>query len=260
MTPLLHTLAALSRSEDAYLATADENWLQGRTIYGGLIGALSVAAARAELPGLPPLRSAQFVFVGPAAGPVSLHPQLLRQGRSASFVSVDVMADGALSARALLTFAAPRQSRHSFQDLPAPTAPPPDKGFALFDAPGAPRSTSNFDGRFVGGGIPFSGAARPELLLWLRHKNAAPHDEAALVALADASPPAVFPIFAQPAPISTVNWSIDLFAEPPPPTDWLLTQTSSTHVQDGTSVQLTRMWTADGAPILEARQLVALYD
>ena len=260
MTPLLDILASLVKNRDGYTADANESWLQGRTLFGGLVGAFAVSAARAELPGLPPLRSAQIAFIGPAVGALSVRPVLLRQGRSASFVSVDVLADSALCTRALLTFADQRPSRYSFADMPAPNAPPPEAGFPLFEAPGAPRSTSNFDGRFVGGGIPFSGAGRPELLLWLRHKAAAPHGEAALIALADASPPAVFPIFAQPAPISTVNWTVDLLGPVPHPSDWLLTQTLSPFVASGLSVQTTRIWTVDGAPVLEARQLVALYD
>lgn len=260
MTPLLDTLMALKKSDDGYTAVTDENWLQGRTLFGGLVGAFTVAAARAAQPALPPLRSAQIAFAGPTIGALVIRPALLRHGRSASFVSVDVLAEGALCARALLTFADERPSRHFFADMPAPVAPPAEAGFPVFDAPGAPRSTSNFDGRFVGGGIPFSGAGRPELLLWLRHKTAAPHDEAALIALADASPPAVFPIFTQPAPISTVNWTVDLLGPVPSPADWLLTQTFSPFVASGLSMQTTRMWTADGVPVLEARQLVAFYD
>jgi hypothetical protein len=41
------------------------NWLQGRTIYGGLSVALALQAALRDGPtGLPPLKSAQIAFVG----------------------------------------------------------------------------------------------------------------------------------------------------------------------------------------------------
>ncbi|MEK7264701.1 MAG: acyl-CoA thioesterase domain-containing protein, partial [Pseudomonadota bacterium] len=49
-----------------------ENWLQGRTIYGGMTAALCLEGALRTFPDLPPLRSAQISFVGPAEGEVAV--------------------------------------------------------------------------------------------------------------------------------------------------------------------------------------------
>jgi acyl-CoA thioesterase len=261
MTDFAGTLASMAGEGGGFRVAPDENWIQGRTLYGGLLAALAVEAARRIKPDLPPLRSAQFTFAGPSRGEISLLPTLLRSGRSATFVGVDVESDGALALRATLTFGSARQSRHSFANLPPPQVPPSEAGASVFDMPGAPRSTSNFEGRLVGGSVPFSGAPRPELVLWLRHRGkVSAGSEAALVALADASPPAVFPIFDTPAPISTVTWSMDFAGTADGADGWFLARTDSSHVDSGYSLQTTTMWTIDGRPALVSRQLVALYD
>jgi len=126
--------------------------------------------------------------------------------------------------------------------------------------PGAPRSTSNFEGRLVGGGMPFSGSERPEMLLWLRHRSEVIPGEPALIALADAAPPAVFPMFAAPAPISTVTWSLEFSGEPFEPRGWHLAKTHGDLVGDGYSLQSTVLWNSSGRTMLAARQLVTLYD
>jgi acyl-CoA thioesterase len=261
MTSFEDTLASMSGDGGRYRVEPDENWIQGRTTYGGLLAGLAVEAARRLKPELPPLRSAQLTFIAPSCGEIALAPALLRSGRSAAFVGVDVESEGALAVRAMLTFGGARQSRHRLEDMPQPAVPGPDGRPSMFDMPGAPRSSSNFDGRLVGGAAPFSSAERPELVLWLRHRGEVrASGEAALVALADASPPAVFPIFAAPAPISTVTWSMD-FADPGAAADgWFLARTNSSHVEDGYSLQTTTMWTVCGSLALISRQLVALYD
>jgi acyl-CoA thioesterase len=261
MTTFEQTLASMSVAAGGYAVAPDENWIQGRTLYGGLLAALTVEAARRFQPELPPLRSAQFTFSGPSRGEIAIVPALLRSGRSATFVGVDVESDGALALRAILTFGSARQSRHRFVDMPPPGVPPAEAGASVFDMPGAPRSTSNFEGRLVGGEVPFSAAARPELALWLRHRGeVGATSEPALVALADASPPAVFPIFAAPAPISTVTWSMELAGPVDGADGWFLASTESAYVEDGYSLQTTTMWRPDGSPALVSRQLVALFD
>ncbi|MGD9799873.1 MAG: acyl-CoA thioesterase domain-containing protein, partial [Parvularculaceae bacterium] len=49
-----------------------DNWLQGRTVYGGMTAALCLEAAQRAVPGLPPLRSAQVSFIGPAEGDLEI--------------------------------------------------------------------------------------------------------------------------------------------------------------------------------------------
>jgi acyl-CoA thioesterase len=85
-------LATITRTDSAWDAHIAEDWQQGRTTYGGLTAALCVEAALRSAPGLPPLRSAQFAFVGPASGAVRMTSTVLRQGKSTVFIAADCSA------------------------------------------------------------------------------------------------------------------------------------------------------------------------
>jgi len=87
-----------------------EDWMQGRTTYGGLSAALCYAAARELKPDGMTLRSAQIGFVGPAGGPVKTRAEVLRQGKSACYVSADVYSENGVATRALFIFGASRES------------------------------------------------------------------------------------------------------------------------------------------------------
>ena len=88
MTPFSQLLAAVAPQGEGYAVTAPDDWRQGRTLYGGLTAALCVDAALRANPDLPPLRSAQFTFAGPANGAVRSTPTVLRRGKSTVFVAV----------------------------------------------------------------------------------------------------------------------------------------------------------------------------
>ena len=62
--------------------------LIGRLLYDSKMIFEDQLAALEAVEGLPPLRSAQFAFVGPATGEVRAVPTLLRQGKSATSVAV----------------------------------------------------------------------------------------------------------------------------------------------------------------------------
>ena len=84
--PFSSIIQALSRSADRTVSVPD-SWRQGRAMFGGLAAALCVQAAIDDIPDLPPLRSAQFLFVGPATESVRMSASLLRRGKSAAIAS-----------------------------------------------------------------------------------------------------------------------------------------------------------------------------
>src|SRR3569623_3773743 len=103
MTEFTELLAAVQRTDAGWTSTVSDDWLQGRTLYGGLSAALCLNAALGAFEGLPPLRSALVTFIGPATGAVTATPSLLRQGKSAAYVGVDLTGDAGLAARAVFT-------------------------------------------------------------------------------------------------------------------------------------------------------------
>lgn len=253
-------LAGLRRDGETFRSEPPADWRQGRTLFGGLSAALAVAAARQAFPKLPPLRSAQITFVGPATGELVLEPTLVRAGKSAAFVAVTGRAESTAALQAMLMFGAPRRSSHCYRDLPAPPVAPPDLLGCFFDAPFAPRFAQHFDARFAGGARAVSGTDEPELLLWIRHRDgAAPDDITSLVALGDVPPPAAMTMFATPAAISTVTWSFDVLGDKIAGAGWHLVHVEAETVGDGYSTQRVTLWDATGDPVLAARQSVAVF-
>ncbi len=254
-------MAGMQAADDGYSITLPDDWLQGRTAYGGLSAAVCLEAARRAFPGLPALRSAQFAFIGPATGALRLAPRVLRQGKSTVFASVDLEGDDGLAARATLCFGAQRESAGAYDKLSMPAAPPPADCPSFYTWPNRPNFMEHFEGRLAGGGAPMSSHVLPEMLVWLRHRDAPAGDDLVrLVALADALPPAAFASLSAGAPISTMTWAIDLF-EPAPrsETGWWLVQGIAETIRNGYSAQTTVIWSPDGRPVLSARQNVAIF-
>lgn len=260
MTPFSQLIARLAADGEDCTVDIPEDWMQGRTTYGGLTGALCAEATRRLIPGLPRLRSAQFAFVGPAGGLVRLSPRMLRQGKSSAFVGVDVVGEQGLAARAILTYGAPRPSAFEHADAPIPPAAPLDTAGPFFrEGRGGPNFSHHFETRQAGGSRPMS-QGQPEILAWMRHKDtAAGAGEAALIALADVSPPAAFAMFSAPAPLSTMTWGLDLVEEAEPDADWFLFLSRGDAVAEGYSSQTMGLWTASGRAVVLSRQTVAVF-
>lgn len=257
------TLSELFASFDAeHGLLLPDSWRQGRTAYGGIVTALGVDAAIKAYSGqMPPLRSAQMAFIGPATGQLQFKPQLLREGKSVVNVGVDVFAEGQLAARLTLVFGRSRESGivHEFGEQPAVAAPLGCRELDLSKMPTAPAFTRNFQMRPAGGALPLSSASYPELLIWVRHVEAsAVAPVLALVAMADALPPAAFTSFGAAAPISSINWSFDLL-EPLPQGEWFLLRSFSQHARDGYSSQDMQVWSEAGQMLMRGRQSVAVF-
>ncbi|HTZ70918.1 MAG TPA: thioesterase family protein [Acetobacteraceae bacterium] len=233
-------------------------WRQGRTTYGGLSAALCVAGVLRNHAAVPPLRAAHFTFLGPAAGALRIQSSLLRQGKNSVFVAADLHGEAGVATRATLAFGNARESRTSFAALPAPAVPPPD-GCPLF-APGRdkPRFASQFEIRVA------RRTSEPDFLMWVRHNDPlARRGIVGLIALADVLPPAAITLVSAAAPVSTITWSVDMVdpaaAEIGDPEGWHLMQSRADHAADGYSSQAMALWNHTGAPVLVARQTVAIF-
>ena len=254
-------MASMTTDGDTSSATATEDWLQGRTIYGGLSAAFCLESVSQQFGDLPPLRSAQFSFVGPAAGTVTIRPTVLRRGKSTVFVGVELFGEAGLATRATLCYGAARESSVAFGSLAAPpVAEPADCPSFFRPIPGL-NFIQHFEGRFAGGNVPFSQGKHPGFSIWLRHRDEAkPASMAALVALTDAPPPAALVLVKSPGPISTMTWSIDLLTDRLETKDgWWLLETKAESVIGGYSSQATTLWNADRQPVLVSRQNIAVF-
>ena len=260
MTPFSTVIAGISQDTEGFSAHITPDWQQGRTTYGGLSAALCVAAALRAVPNLPPLRAAQFTFIGPAGGSVRITASVLRQGKNSVFVGADVIGEQGLATRATLTFGAARQSLLSLRAGPMPRVAPPAACPSFFDPALAPGFSRHFDATRAGGEAMVSAAATADMLVWCRHKDATARTTVpGLIALGDVLPPAAFTMFPKPAPISTITWSVDVLAESHVEDGWHLFRSTADTIAEGYSSQDMKLWTADGTPILAARQTVAIF-
>ena len=87
-----------------------QEWLQGRTLYGGASALIAYTAAIRAFPDLPPLRSAQVAFVAPVGAEVIPQAKLIRQGRNVTQVQVDLLVDGSPALTSFWLFGAGREA------------------------------------------------------------------------------------------------------------------------------------------------------
>lgn len=249
--------------EDAsYQVRVGPDWMQGRTLYGGISSALCLRAVRLAYPDLPPLRSALIAFAGPSAGDVHIRPTLLRQGKSAAFISADLTSEAGFGVHATFCFGASRDSAKRQVLLDMPNLPTPDDVYRPIpkDRP-RPMFTHHFDMRVAKGALPLSGGEDASIYWWLKaldsHEDFA---EATLLALADAPPPAALSLFDSFTPLSTMTWMVDFLSDDPKsPDGWYAAHLKSEAIADGYSAQNAYLWAADGRPLLASRQTVALF-
>ena len=246
-------LATATYERAALTAHVEPQWLQGRTVYGGLSAALAYAAAARLVDDLPPLRSAQAAFVGPLADTLRAEPVLLRRGKNSAFIGCDVSGGAGIGLRALFLFAASRESTLDWRGLPPPTQDAPTVPVAL--PPGVPKFMSNFEVARVSERVP-NGFRR-----WVRLKEREALDPVfELLAIADALPPAAMALAKEVGPISTTTWQVNVLTDAPATEEgWWLIETVTLDVGSGTSSQAMTIWNRRGQAIATATQSVALF-
>jgi len=237
-----------------------EDWMQGRTAYGGLTAAFALEAALAAAADPPPLRSAQISFIGPASGALTARAGVLRRGRSALFVGADVSGEKGLAARAVFVFGAARKSAFDLSFLPPPELPGPTQSEEFLPPGMGPNFAQHYESRLAAGGRPVSGSTAHDHFIWVRHRDLGARDLTALIALADMPPPAVLPMFTEFAPISSVTWMLNVLTAAPATEDgWWLMESRAENAAEGYSSQDMFVWNSRGEAVIAGRQSVALF-
>lgn len=255
MTSLGTIIDGLEPIDGGWRGTIPDGWLQGRTAYGGLSAALALHAAMRSDVDLPPLRSALVAFVGPLNGAVEIRAQRLRRGRNAAFVQADVVSEAGLGLRATFVFMARVESSLDHRTGQAPRLPLPGPDDRILRGHPAIAFSQNFE--LVEG----REAKAAEWLRWVRLKDREGIDPAvALMAVADCLPPAALKLLGRPAPVSSMTWQLNLLGDIPASDDgWWLLQASSDYARAGISSQRMGIWAADGRPVAEQMQSVAVF-
>jgi acyl-CoA thioesterase len=246
--------------EDGWHVEIPENWMQGRTTYGGLSAALCLEAVNREHTRLPPLRSAQINFIGPAGGQVKITTKVLRRGKSVAFINAEIIGEKGLATQAVFCFGEARQSKlnHDFTDKP--TCSDVQDAEDFFKLGPGPVFTNNFECLLADGAVPISGSDKSDHHLWIKFREQVEINATSLLAIGDMPPPAVLPMFKEFAPISSMTWMVNFLQESPTTKDgWWLMRTRAEDVNNGYSSQDMQVWNHDRELIMTGRQSVAIF-
>lgn len=238
------------------------DWAQGRTAFGGLAAALQIHAVQAlpDVAGLP-IRSVDAAFIGPVApGPVRVRAEVLRQGRNLTHAAAELLGptDPAPLARIHVILGHLRDSQ-VVVDAPEPVVTPIEDCIEMPYLPGiTPDFTRNLDFRFASG-FPYSGGSDARITGWCRHR-ADERGVSAIAALVDAWPGTVLPLLTEPAPASTVRWSLQFPGdEEPRGDDWYWYTSDTPSAAGGYSTMTAQLWFG-GRLLSWSEQLLAIFD
>lgn len=268
LTPFSAILADRRRDGIRVDFHVPDDWLQGRTSFGGLISAMAAQAMRdvagAAWPAEVTLRALQTSFVAPVGvGAVSVVVKVLREGKSVRQVQADVMQAGQTAAVMLGVYAADRDSRLPEIHPTRPAAAREAESIAQmpFLEGVMPAFLRHFDRRWADGPLPFSGGKGSSISLHLRPIDPAPiSGEVLTVLLADMSPTPSVGSLSKLAPSSSVSWALELRpVGAQDPQGWWRADTEALVVGGGYVNQAGRLWAPDGSLAALAYQVVTVF-
>jgi acyl-CoA thioesterase len=246
--------------------TIGPEWAQGRACFGGLMAALQYEAMRARVAGQRPVRSLAITFVGPPEPgvPIAFEVEVLREGKAVSQVLGRAVQNGQVMTLMQGSFGASRASAIAVQADPAPLLKPLEQCLLMPFVSGVmPEYLRFMDMRWGLGGLPFSNTPSPAIGGYVRFRDIekAPLTEAHVLALVDTWPPATLPHLSQPAPGSSLTWTIE-FVQPMPSLtthDWCQYRAVIEHARDGYGHAAAMLWSPSGELIAISRQTVTVF-
>lgn len=238
---------------------AAENWMQGRTLYGGASALIGYTMATRAFPDLPPLRAAQIGFVAPIGEDIELTAEIIRQGRNVTQVRSEIHSDGKCALTGFWLFGANRDA-NAQHDAAKPENWPgaPTENARAMEGQGPSFIQNNFEIRF--------GQAKDEdhgatIRRWARLTENHDLDTVSqLVLMGDVMPPGAMRIMQRMGPISSINWSFNVLEPTTESADgWFLAENASQHADAGYSSERLRMWDSTGRHMLDGLQCVAVF-
>jgi acyl-CoA thioesterase len=254
-------MQTVTRHGDGWQATVSEDWLQGRSAFGGLQAALALRAMRELVSADMPLRSLQTTFVAPVpAGVVSIRTQRLREGRSATQVEASLHDGEQTLCRLIAVFGSARPSVLNFQPVqpPVPTAIAHELRYVEGQLPAF---TQHFRASWLRGDLPFSGGHQRENVLRLSLRDEGQPDETHVLAFADFIPPIALSMFDTPTTGSSLTWMIELLRDRYDDLgmdDWRV-DAEVVAARDGYTQQGVTLWGPRGEPVALSRQSMVVF-
>ena len=254
-------MQSVTRCGDHWQATVTDDWLQGRSAFGGLQAALALRVMRELVPADMPLRSLQVTFIAPVpAGRVTIRAQRLREGRSVIQVEASLCDGEHTLCRLLGVFGSARPSVLNFQPVQAPVAIAAAQELHYVEGP-MPAFTQHFRARWLRGDLPFSGGHQRDSVLQLSLRDDGQPDETHVLAFADFIPPIALSMFPTPTPGSSLTWMLELLRDRYDDLgmdDWRV-DAELIAACDGYTNQSVMLWGPRGEPVALSRQSMVVF-
>lgn len=241
-----------------------EDWLQGRSAFGGLQAALAVRAMRSLVPAGLPLRTLQVTFLAPVPqGRAHITAQVLRQGKNTTHVEAR-LTDGAQPLCVLIgIFGMARESSIHIAPL-QPAVQAVTRPFEFRFIPGlTPNFTRHYTMRWLRGQPPFTGSREADAVIEVGYAEPPPGPTTVehLVALADVIPPAALSLLNKPAPGSSMTWTLEFLRDDfgaLPLSGWRF-DVSLPAAGGGYTSQSVIIWGPGGEPVALSRQNMVVF-
>ena len=137
MNPFADATSVEHLADGRYRAALDESWNLRPLPQGGMITAIALRAMEHALgDATQTLRTMHTVFVGQVAhGPLEVHVEVLRRGRSMTHLRADVRNPGAKAGHITTAVFGTSREGFEFTHLERPDVPPPDECRSFRDPP-----------------------------------------------------------------------------------------------------------------------------
>jgi len=236
-----------------------QDWMQGRTLYGGASALVAFTMAKRAFPDLPPLRAAQIGFVAPVGEQIELTAKIERKGRNVTQVRSEIRGEDGLALTGFWLFAEQREPNGQ-----RPASPPdnwpglPEDNTRAMEGKGPLFVQKNFELRYGQSKDDDNGAT---VRRWARLTEEHDLDPVSkLVLMGDVMPPGAMRTMQRAGPISSINWSFNVLdAASESQNGWYLAENASQHLDHGYSSERLRMYDIEGRQVLDGLQCVAVF-
>jgi acyl-CoA thioesterase len=231
-------------------------WSIGTGPNGGFMAAL--AARAAELAAGAPPRSLTLHYLSPPAeAAIDVQAEVVRAGRSATFLRLALTQDAKPVVMALAVCGAWYDDAPTWSDLAPPVLPPREECLLIDPTrSGVPPLQGRYES-YIATQDP---DARPiRVAGYIRTREPHPADHVALAAMSDAFIPPAFFRTAEPITVPTLELTIHFRGIPPADPHPFVVQTTVSRFAAGGTVEVDgELWTEDGRLLVQARQLALM--
>jgi acyl-CoA thioesterase len=258
---LTELLRSMRRGDGSAHANIGEDWLQGRSLFGGLQAAIAVCAMRTVVPDEFPIRSLQMTFIAPVpAGGIDARAIVLRSGKNTRHVEARLEADGELLAHAIAIFGTGRESIVRLDLPPSPMTKTRGRPF-VFQPGLMPNFMQHFSVELIEGAPPFSNSKVDRVVYAIGMIDEGSTTESHLLAVADFVPPVALSWMPKIVAGSSMTWMVEFFDHTfieQPLQGWRI-DAQMVEARDGYTSQSTAIYSPAGNVVALSRQSMVVF-